>query len=134
LIPLATSDYWNSGTPYSFNFRDGHSPLMDAIMSGNFDIVKMLIPLTNLRYGCYLHGAVRYGHFEIFKHLCGLLDKWKTLKDKKGRTVNQILCEKNYLVEVNDMMSGEINGSPKFASKIVSDNIIQEMLKFIDKN
>jgi hypothetical protein len=107
---------------------------MDAIMSGNFDIVKMLIPLTNLRYGCYLHGAVRYGHFEIFKHLCGLLDKWKTLKDKKGRTVNQILCEKNYLVEVNDMMSGEINGSPKFASKIVSDNIIQEMLKFIDKN
>ena len=107
---------------------------MDAIMSGNFDIVKIVIPLTNLKSGCYLHGAVRYGHFEIFKHLCGLLVKWKTLKDKKGSTVHQILCENNYLVEVNDMMPGVIGRNPKFATKIVSDGVRKEMQTFIEKN
>ena len=107
---------------------------MDAIISGNFDIVKIVIPLTNLKSGCYLHGAVKYGHLEIFKHLCGLLEKWKTLKDKKGRTVYEILCENTYLVEVNDMQPGEICRSPKFATKIVSDIVRKEMLLFIEKN
>ena len=107
---------------------------MDAIARGNLDIVKEIIPLTNLKSQRYLHGAVRYGQLEIFKHLCGLFDDWKTLKNKKGRTILQIICEENYLFEVNDMNAGEICRSPKFAKKNESDAIRQEILKFIKEN
>ena len=107
---------------------------MDAITIGNFEMVKLIIPLTNLKSGCYIHGAIRYGHFEIFKYLCGLFHQWKTLKDKKGHTIQQIVGEKNYLFEVNDMIPGEVCRSPKFATKIVSDIVRKEMLLFIEKN
>lgn len=107
---------------------------MDAIARGNLDIVKEIIPLTNLKSRCYLHGAVRYGHFKIFKHLCGLFDEWKTLQDKKGRTVLQIISEDHYLLEVNDMNPGEVCRSPKFAKKNSSDAIRQEILTFIKEN
>lgn len=100
LIPLATIEYWNTGTPYSFNFREGYTPMMDAIMTADLEIVKTLLPLTDLKSGICLHVAVRYGQLEIFKHLCGLFEDLKNLKDKKGRTIHKILLDKNYLYEL----------------------------------
>ena len=54
--------------------------MMDAIMTADLEIVKTLLPLTDLKSGICLHVAVRYGQLEIFKHLCGLFEDWKNLK------------------------------------------------------
>ena len=107
---------------------------MDAIMNGNLEIVKTLLPLTILKSGIFLHLAIRYGQFDIFKHLSGLFEDWKSVKDKKGRSIQQILDQKNYLFELNDMEPGEIIRDPKFADKIVSDVFQRKMREFMKEN
>ena len=87
LIPLATKKFWNSGKPIG---SVNHTPLADAIMIGNVEMVKAIMPLTKLkanpksRFGSYLHVAVKYGQFEIFKiifkHLKGKKFDWLQLK------------------------------------------------------
>ena len=134
LVPLATIQYWNSKSSYPFGFRDGHSPLIDSIMIGNLDIVQLLIPLTDLISGSHIHAAVRYGRFEIFKHLCGHFNDWKKVKNKRGSTIYQVLVDKNYLIEVNDMEPGPICRSPKFAEKGLSEEFQHKMLNFINEN
>ena len=107
---------------------------MDAIVNGNLEIVETLLPLTILKPGIFLHLAITYGQFYIFKYLCGLFEDWKSLKDKKGRNVQQILDQKNYLFELNDMEPGEIICDPKFADKIVSCVFLQKICVFIREN
>ena len=137
LIPLATNDYWNSASPYSFNFREGHSPLADSIMTGNLEMVQIIIQLTNLnvkphvKSGNYIHVALRYGQFEIFVFLCAIFKNWRTLKCSKGQTVNQILANKDFKIEVNDMESGPICGSKKYAKKDVCEEFRGKMMNFI---
>ena len=104
--------------------------MMDAIMIGNLEIFKTLLPLSIFKPK-NLFLAIRYGQIEVFKHLCSLCEDWKNLKDKKGRNIKQILEEKNYLFEVNDMEPGETSRSPKFADKKASDAFRHEILEFI---
>ena len=106
--------------------------MMDAIMIGNLEIFKTLLPLSIFKPQILLHLAIRYGQIEVFKHLCSLFEDWKNLKDKKGRSIQQILEEKNYLFEVNNMEPGEISRTPKFADKKASDVFRREMLEFIN--
>merc|ERR1719361_723400 len=40
LVPFTSKKFWN--------FGGLHSPLVDAILIGNMDIVKEIIPLTNI--------------------------------------------------------------------------------------
>ena len=103
-------------------------------MVGNLEIVELLIPLNDLKCGSCIHAAVRYGRFEIFKHMCGLFNDWKKVKNKKGSTIYQVLVDENYLIEVNDMEPGPIFGSPKFAKKGLSEEFQHRMLTFINEN
>ena len=94
LIPLVSKKtFWSSGDP--------HTPLADAIKVGNMEMVKAIIPYTKVdttskKFGSYLHVAVKYGRLEIFKHLCQLVENWESLKDKKGRTADQLLLKDEF--------------------------------------
>ena len=94
LIPLVSKKtFWSSGDP--------HTPLADAIKVGNMEMVKAIIPYTKVdttskKFGSYLHVAVKYGRLEIFKHLCQLVENWESLKDKKGRTADQLLLKDKF--------------------------------------
>ena len=140
LIPLATSLYWNSGSPDVDGLREGHSPLTDAILIGNFDILKMLIPFTdlncnsNLAYGSYIHAAIKYGRFEMFQHLCFLLKDWKNMTNTENVTVYQTLIDENFSIEINDMQPGPICSGPKFAKNEVKDLFKQKAIQFIKDN
>ena len=144
LIPLATSGYWNSGSPAIFGFRYGHSPMIDAIMVGDFAVFETLIPITDMSFPCHelpdlafrspLYVAIRYGRFEIFKHLCGVLKDWKNVLNKEGFSVCQTIVDKNYAIEVNDMESGPICSDPKFAKKDLKEDFHQKMIKFLNEN
>ena len=93
---MTSKPFWNSGT--------AHSPLADAIMIGNIDVVKELIPHTKInanpknRFGTYLHVAALYGRVRIFKHICGLVKEWKDLKDKQDRNVRQFLIHEDFKI------------------------------------
>ena len=103
LIPLATKKFWNSGKPIG---SVNHTPLADAIMIGNVEMVKAIMPLTKLkanpksRFGSYLHVAVKYGQFEIFKiifkQLQGKKFDWLQLRDQEERTVLELLQDENF--------------------------------------
>ena len=140
LIPLAVSSYWNSDTLDHFGFREGHTPLTDAIMIGNYEIFITLLPLTNIEnnpdfpYGSYLHVAIKYGQTEIFKHLCTILKDWKQLKNRDGLTVYQVLMDKNYAVEINKMEPGPICSDRKYAHKEITDEFRQKIVEFMKEN
>ena len=94
LIPLVSKKtFWSTGDP--------HTPLADAIKVGNMEMVKAIIPYTKVdttskKFGSYLHVAVKYSRLEIFKYLCQLVENWKSLKDRKGRTADQLLLKDDF--------------------------------------
>ena len=136
LIPLATKKFWNSGKPIG---SVNHTPLADAIMIGNVEMVKAIMPLTKLkanpksRFGSYLHVAVKYGQFEIFKiifkQLQGKRFDWLQLKDQEGRTALELLQDENFQLEnYNHDLE-----KPVRAVGDKSKEYKQYMLKFIEK-
>jgi len=135
LIPLATKKFWNSGKPIG---SVDHTPLADAIMIGNVEMVKTIMPLTRLkanpknRFGSYLHVAVRYGQFEIFKiifkHLQGKKFDWLQLKDQEERTALELLQDENFQLENYDRDLEK----PVKAERDESKKYKQHMLKFIE--
>ena len=136
LIPLATKKFWNSGKPIG---SVNHTPLADAIMIGNFEMVKAIMPLTKLkanpksRFGSYLHVAVKYGQFEIFKIIFEQLQSkkfdWLQLKDQEGRTALELLQDENFQLEnYNHDLE-----KPVRADRDKSKEYKQYMLKFIEK-
>ena len=136
LIPLATKKFWNSGKPIG---SVNHTPLADAIMIGNFEMVKAIMPLTKLkanpksRFGSYLHVAVKYGQFEIFKiifkQLQGKRFDWLQLKDQEGRTALELLQDENFQLEnYNHDLE-----KPVRADRDKSKEYKQYMLEFIEK-
>ena len=134
LIPLATKKFWNSGKPIG---SVDHTPLADAIMIGNVEMVKAIMPLTKLkanpksRFGSYLHVAVRYGQFEIFKiifkQLQGKKFDWLQLKDQAERTALELLQDENFQLENYDRDLEK----PVRADRDESKNYKRQMLKFI---
>jgi len=135
LIPLATKKFWNSGKPIG---SVDHTPLADAIMIGNVEMVTTIMPLTKLkanpknRFGSYLHVAVRYGQFEIFKiifkHLKEKKFDWLQLKDQEERTALEMLQDENFQLE-NYNRDLE---KPVRADRDESKKYKQHMLKFIE--
>ena len=134
LIPLATKKFWNSGKPIG---SVDHTPLADAIMIGNVEMVKAIMPLTRLkanpkcRFGSYLHVAVKYGQFEIFKIIfkqlqCKKFD-WLQLKDQEERNALELLKDKKFrLKNYNHDLE-----KPVKAGRDESKKYKQRMLKFI---
>jgi len=135
LIPLATKKFWNSGKPIG---SIDHTPLADAIMIGNVEMVRTIMPLTRLkanpknRFGSYLHVAVRYGQFEIFKiifnHLKEKKFDWLQLKDQEERTALEMLQDESFQLE-NYNRDLE---KPVRADRDESKKYKQHMLKFIE--
>ena len=79
-----------------------HTPLADAIMIGNVEMVKAIMPYTKVTanpkgrgFVSYLHVAAKYGQLEILKILLEHFEKkkfdWLKLKDKEGRSVWDLL-------------------------------------------
>ena len=70
-----------------------HTLLADAIMTGNVEIAKKIIPYTKVegnpkgrRFGSYLHLAAKYGQPAILEALIfqGFIMNYKELKDKEA--------------------------------------------------
>jgi len=137
LIPLATKKFWNSVRKRD---SDDHTPLADAIMIGNVEIVKAFMPLTKLtanpkgrRFGSYLHVAIRYGHLEILKILMEhFKDKnfdWQQLKEKEGRSIYDLLKDENFEVQIYDENA---DGGAVKAKEDVGKKSKKDMLEFIE--
>ena len=134
LIPLATKKYWNSGRSYGSDINGyiNHTPLADAIMFGDVEMVKILMPCTRIkanpkhRFSSYLHVAVKHGQFEIFKIICDALIKkkfdWKKLKDLNDRNAYDLL---RLLVEGNENMRIPVLGQ-KNRSFITADHSVKK--------
>ena len=100
-------------------------------------MVKTIMPLTKLkanpksRFGSYLHVAVRYGQFEIFKiifkQLQGKKFDWLQLKDQAERTALELLQDENFQLENYDRDLEK----PVRADRDESKNYKRQMLKFI---
>ena len=85
------------------------------------------------RFGSYLHVAVKYGQFEIFKiifkQLQGKRFDWLQLKDQEGRTALELLQDENFQLEnYNHDLE-----KPVRAVGDKSKEYKQCMLKFIEK-
>ena len=123
---MTTKPFWNSGT--------AHSPLADAIMVGNIDVVNEIIPQTKinanpkLRFGSYLHVAVKFGRLQIFKKIFALVKNWENLKDSNGRNVHQLLLDENLHIEIFGKTENEEENRQIEAVKIK-----QEMLDFVNQ-
>ena len=137
LIPLTSKKFWNSGEEVrSFHSRYYNSPLADAIMIGNIDVVNEIIPLTKinanpkLRFGSYLHVAVKFGRLQIFKKIFALVKNWENLKDSNGCNVHQLLLDENYHIEFigKPRRQNEAENQMEEAAKIK-----QEMLDFVNQ-
>ena len=116
-----------------------HTPLADAIMIGNVEMVKAIMPYTKVTanpkgrgFVSYLHVAAKYGQLEILKILLEHFEKkkfdWLKLKDKEGRSVWDLLKRKSFHVETYDPIE-------RFASKAEENEgkkCKQEMLEFIE--
>ena len=130
LIPLTSKKFWNSG----LELRSSHSPLADAIMVGNIDVVNEIIPKTKinanpkLRFGSYLHVAVKFGRLQIFKKIFTLVKNWENLKDSNGRNVHQLLLDENFHIEIFGKTENEEENRQMEAAKIK-----QEMLDFVNQ-
>ena len=136
LIPFATKKFWNSGKPIG---SVDHTPLADAIMIGNVEMVKTIMPLTKWkanpknRFGSYLHVAVRYGQFEIFKIIFKHLGRgkkfnWLKLKDQEERNFLELLQDESFRLENYDHDLEK----PVRSDRYESENYKQHMLKFIE--
>ena len=137
LAPLTSKKFWNSGKKMRFSGND-HTLLADAIMTGNVEIAKKIIPYTKVegnpkgrRFGSYLHLAAKYGQPAILEALIfkGLIMNYKELKDEEGRTVYDLLKDENFQVENYDQ-------NQKCTVKAERDEgkkCKQEMLKFIER-
>ena len=136
LVPLTSKTFWNSRKKMSYSDCD-HTPLADAIMIGNVEIAKEIIPYTKVkgnpkgrRFGSYPHLAVKYGQLEILKMLIfqGPIIDWQELKDKKGRSVYDLLMDENFQVKVYDhKLQCTLKAEGDEGKKCK-----QEMLKFIE--
>ena len=136
LVPLTSKTFWNSRKKMSYSDCD-HTPLADAIMIGNVEIAKEIIPFTKVkgnpkgrRFGSYPHFAVKYGQLEILKMLIfqGPIIDWQELKDKKGRSVYDLLMDENFQVKVYDhKLQCTLKAEGDEGKKCK-----QEMLKFIE--
>ena len=91
--------------------RNDHTPLADAIMTGNIEIVKKAImPCTKVttssKEQCFRDClvAVKYGQLEILKMLIfqGPITDWQKLKDKEGRSAYDLLKDETFQVEIYD--------------------------------
>jgi hypothetical protein len=117
MIPLAARKFWNSGKNPRYMYRKpdevDHTPLADAIMIGNVEMVKAIMPYTKVTanpkgrgFVSYLHVAAKYGQLEILKILLEYFEKkkfdWLKLKDKEGRSVWDLLKRKSFHVETYD--------------------------------
>jgi len=137
MIPFATKKFWNSSKKFSTHSVN-HSPLADAIMVGNFEMVKAIMPYTKIkanpkrRFGSYLHVAVKYGQFESFKFIVQEMKKkkfdWLKLKDQENRSAYEFLTDENFRVELYDPKLGK----PFQYKKEESDKYKQHMQKFIE--
>ena len=142
LMPFATKRYWNSGkTGYgNVNEIQNHTPLGDAIMFGDIEMVKTLIPCTGIkanpkaRFGSYLHVAVKFGRFEIFKIICKALKKkkfdWKNLKDRNDRTAYELLMLDHFTVKVCPTFD-QTTGDLAIADRLVTFKFKEDMKKYI---
>ena len=121
---------------------DDHTPLADAIMIGNIEIVKAIMPYTKLtanpkgrRWGSYLHVAVKYGHLEILKvlidHFQGEKFDWQKLKGKEGRSVYDLLKEEDFQVEIYNP-NYQFVGYALKAKEEEGKKSKQDMLEFIE--
>ena len=136
LAPLTSKKFWNSGKKMRYSGCD-HTLLADAIMIGNVEIAKEIIPYTKVegnpkgrRFGSYLHLAAKYGQPAILKMLIfhGLIMEYKELKDKEGRTVYDLLKDESFQVEnydQNQQCTVKPEGDEGKKCK-------REMLKFIE--
>ena len=120
---------------------DDHTPLADAIMIGNVEIVKAIMPYTKLtanpkgrRWGSYLHVAVKFGQLEILKmlmeHFRAKNFDWQQLKEKKGRSAYDLLKDEKFQVEVYWAVGG--THGTNIAKEDVGKKSKEVMLEFIE--
>jgi len=146
LIPfVSTKRFWNSGKVL---YSQDHTPLADAIMVGNIEVVKLIIPYTRIeanpkyRFVSYLHVAVKFGQTEIFKIIFQALKRkkfdWLKLRDKENRSAYDILKDERFQLlrygENSDKgfrNRGAVGGSC-IATKEESDEYKPYMMKFIE--
>ena len=76
------------------------------------------------RFGSYLHVAAKFGQFEIFKLIFGLVKDWKNLKDKHNRNILETLSEGNYQMEVYNKEICKIEKAEKATTAKVKNDII----------
>ena len=130
----------NKNKLYRKRDSDDHTPLADAIMIGNVEIVKAFMPLTKLtanpkgrRFGSYLHVAIRYGQLEILKILMEhFKDKnfdWQQLKEKEGRSIYDLLKDENFEVQIYDENA---DGGAVKAKEDIGKKSKKDMLEFIE--
>jgi len=129
IVPITSKTFWNTGGV--------RSPLVDAIMIGNMDIINEILPLTNInanpkrRFGSYLHVAARYGQMEIFKLIFDRVKDWKSLKDSRDRTILEQLKDDDFDVDVYDKKTGKTRKANASTSIIFK----MDLLKYIkEKN
>ena len=117
-----------------------HTPLADAIMIGNVEIVKTIMPYTKVtanpkgqRFGSYLHVAVKFGKLEILKllieHFQAKNFDWQQLKEKEGRSTYDLLKDENFEVEIYDEHA---HGGAVKAKEDVGKKCKEDMLEFIE--
>ena len=122
---------------------DDHTPLADAIMIGNVEIAKAIMPNTKLtanpkgrRWGSYLHVAVKFGQLEILKmlmeHFQAKNFDWQQLKEKEGRSAYDLLKDENFQVEVYWEYAGTTTHGTRKAEEDVGKKCKQDMLEFIE--
>jgi len=143
MIPLAARKFWNSGKNPRYSYRKpdevDHTPLADAIMIGNVEMVKAIMPYTKVTanpkgrgFVSYLHVAAKYGQLEILKILLEHFEKkkfdWLKLKDKEGRSVWDLLKRKSFHVETYDPNKQSASKAEENEGKKCK----QEMLEFIE--
>jgi hypothetical protein len=122
---------------------DDHTPLADAIMIGNVEIVRAIMPYTKLtanpkgrRWGSYLHVAVKYGQLEILKmlmeHFQAKNFDWQQLKEKEGRSAYDLLKDEDFQVEIYWEHAWCMHGGAIKAKEDVGKKSKQDMLEFIE--
>jgi len=136
LIPFTTKKFWNSGRWIS-SVEVDHTPLADAIMVGDIGMVKAIMPLTRItanpkaRFGSYLHLAVKFGRFYIFKLIFDELKRkkydWLKLKDSNSHSAYEYAKQKDFRMEDYDKESGK----PYKIRKEKSDIYREAMITYI---
>ena len=76
------------------------------------------------RFGSYLHVAAKFGQFEIFKLIFGLVKDWRNLKGRHNRNILETLSENNYQMEVYNKETCKIEKAKKETTAKVKNDII----------